>query len=413
MRFFEYIAIFLTAITGGMALEESAFKDAPKWEPAYILKSDEVIVGFGNNCGLIDTNGDRERVLIVKQRTSSRRTNTLPFWKMRASQLEPPNLTHPGSQPAHQTFKQGAGPKEALTNVAARQSISSLTRPKLSSTGMSRCPRCCVPPPEIWILLSRMVTASPMPWLPAWGSTKLWLKIFSRSRSVSTIQRPGQPRHPRLLKVQWRMVTVALWSPSPLRPDALAVSSVDALAQLPRLVPGMLIATETGATMALIGFRALFPCAPNSRTTLLWLVALDKATSHEGSRLTMLSQRTYRWVLFANSILLFSKDSLKWSDGAIAYRMMERKRDPGSWMRWMKGVEVIKWIEITMLALPLRLGFSFYYISRIILYVSVSIYRNRWRGFSSCTYQSVKLGRLGTGAGCYYFWYPMLGFFLN
>jgi hypothetical protein len=79
MRFFEYIAIFLTAITGGMALEESAFKDAPKWEPAYTLKSDEVIVGFGNNCGLIDTNGDRERVLIVKQRTSSRRTNTLPF----------------------------------------------------------------------------------------------------------------------------------------------------------------------------------------------------------------------------------------------------------------------------------------------------------------------------------------------
>ncbi|CAG9942830.1 unnamed protein product [Clonostachys rosea f. rosea IK726] len=49
MRFFEYIAIFLTAITGGMALEESAFKDAPKWEPAYTLKSDEVIVGFGNN----------------------------------------------------------------------------------------------------------------------------------------------------------------------------------------------------------------------------------------------------------------------------------------------------------------------------------------------------------------------------
>lgn len=66
MRFFEYIAVSLTAITGGMALEEIAFKNAPKWEPTYTLKSDEVIVGFGNHCGLIDTNGDRDRVLIVK-----------------------------------------------------------------------------------------------------------------------------------------------------------------------------------------------------------------------------------------------------------------------------------------------------------------------------------------------------------
>ncbi|CAH0047370.1 unnamed protein product [Clonostachys solani] len=49
MRFFEYIGVFLTVITGGMSLEESAFKNAPKWAPTYTLKSDEVIVGFGNN----------------------------------------------------------------------------------------------------------------------------------------------------------------------------------------------------------------------------------------------------------------------------------------------------------------------------------------------------------------------------
>lgn len=79
MRSFVYVGVLLTAITGGMALEESAFKNAPKWEPDYTLKSDEVIVGFGNNCGLIETNGDRERVLIVNQRTSPRRMNTLPF----------------------------------------------------------------------------------------------------------------------------------------------------------------------------------------------------------------------------------------------------------------------------------------------------------------------------------------------
>ncbi|VUC35661.1 unnamed protein product [Clonostachys rosea] len=49
MRFSQGIAILMTAITGSMSLEESAFNHAAKWTPTYVLQSDDVIVGFGNN----------------------------------------------------------------------------------------------------------------------------------------------------------------------------------------------------------------------------------------------------------------------------------------------------------------------------------------------------------------------------